>query len=253
MDCYLCGKNFLILNKFIFHLEYMHNVQNNYICPIMHCRRSFHKKYVYKNHIRVKHNMFVTSRNDNNLSQTNNDSKKCIPDPCECSSAVKSFHNETETLENIQQDSTFDIQSEFKAFTNILHSSVVQLIGKFNSIMSLNRSIIQELIDNLITFLSSGFIDILINCVDHALKKQNTDTYTINIKSKINTMMLMLTTIFKDFATDYKRFKYFISHENFIQPIEHIVGIITDECRKSNEISMVLKNRTAIYISIKKI
>ncbi|EZA56085.1 hypothetical protein X777_03734, partial [Ooceraea biroi] len=49
---------------------------------------------------------------------------------------------------------------------------------------------------------------------------------------------------------DYKRFKYFLLHENFIQPLEYIIGTTTDECRKNNEVSMTLKNNTATYISV---
>jgi hypothetical protein len=57
MDCYFCGKKFLILDKFVFHLEYMHNVEGNYVCPIIDCKRSFHRRYVYKKHIKTKHNL----------------------------------------------------------------------------------------------------------------------------------------------------------------------------------------------------
>lgn len=246
MDCYFCGKNFLTLNTFIFHLEYVHNVQNNYICSIIDCRRSFHKRYVYKNHIKTKHNL-VRFEKDNNLSQTNEDFQKGTS---VCFSIEKSFFKKTENLENIQDESTFDIQFEFEKFANILPKSVVELIGSINSNMSLNRLIVQEIIQNLIKFLSSGFINIIVNCVDHALK--DADTYTIDVKSKIKTMILMLITVLDNFATDYKRLKYFSSHENLIQPDEHIIGITTDQCRKNNKISIKLKNCTAIYISIEK-
>lgn len=62
----------------------------------------------------------------------------------------------------------------------------------------------------------------------------------------------MLITSLEQFGTDYKRFKYFLIHENFIQPIQHIIGITTHECRKNNEVSMTLKNRTATYILVEK-
>lgn len=114
----------------------------------------------------------------------------------------------------------------------------------------LNRSIVQKIIDNLIKFLSSGFLNIIVNCIDHVLK--DTDTYIINFKSKIKTMIYILITSLEQFGTDYKRFKYFSTHENFIQPVQYIIGIITDECRKNNEVSMTLKNRTATYISVEK-
>lgn len=57
----------------------------------------------------------------------------------------------------------------------------------------------------------------------------------------MKTMIQMLITFLEQFGTYYKRFKYFSIHENFIQPVEHIIGIISDECRKNNKVSMILK------------
>lgn len=119
-----------------------------------------------------------------------------------------------------------------------------------NSNMSLNRAIIQEIIQNLKKFFSSGFIDILLDCIDYALR--DTDTYTINLKSKIKLMLKKLKTTLEQYGTDYKRLKYFAAHKSFITPLQYIIETTTDNSRKNNEVSLVLKNRTAIYISIKK-
>jgi len=61
----------LCLNRFIFHLDNMRNVQDNYVCPIIDCKRSFYKRYVYKQHI-AKHNL-VSLEEHTNLSQINGD------------------------------------------------------------------------------------------------------------------------------------------------------------------------------------
>jgi len=48
-------------------------------------------------------------------------------------------------------------------------------------------------------------------------------------------MIQMLITSWEQFKTDYKRFKYFLIHENLIQPIEYAIGFTTDESRRNNE------------------
>lgn len=65
-------------------------------------------------------------------------------------------------------------------------------------------------------------------------------------------MVQMLITSLEKYSTDYKRFKYYSIHENFIQPVTYVIGINSDECRKNNEVSLVLKNRTGIYIPVGK-
>jgi len=64
----------------------------------------------------------------------------------------------------------------------------------------------------------------------------------------------MLITSWEQFKTDYKRFKYFSIHDNLIQSIEYVIGFTTNESKKNNEVSLksLLKNRTIIYISVKK-
>lgn len=81
MNCYFCGKTFVILDKFIFHLEYVYNVQYNYVCNItVNCRRAFHKRFVYKKHIKNKHSIQSTKFKElKNLSVTNNNAKLIIP------------------------------------------------------------------------------------------------------------------------------------------------------------------------------
>jgi len=68
--------------------------------------------------------------------------------------------------------------------------------------MLLNRSLVQEIIENLIRFLSLSFLNIILDCIDHALN--NTDNYIINLKFNIKTMIQMLITSWEQFKTDYK-------------------------------------------------
>jgi len=185
MYCYLCGKKFVIIDKLIYHLEYSHNIQCNYVCPIAGCRRFFHKRFVYKKHIKNKHNSNKSEINSN-LFLTN----ECIE---KLSTSIDSFQTEiVYKTENVQEETTFDIQSKFQEFTNVLNKSVLEFISKINSNMLLNRSLVQEIIENLIRFLSLGFLNIILDCIDHALN--DTDNYIINLKFNIKTMIQMLIT-----------------------------------------------------------
>jgi len=110
MNCYLCGKKFVIVDKLMYHLEYSHNIQCNYVCPIADCRRSFHKRFVYKKHIKNKHNsnkFEICS----NLFLTN-----------ELSTSIGSFQTEiVYETENVPEETIFDIQFKFQEFTNVLN------------------------------------------------------------------------------------------------------------------------------------
>jgi len=102
MNCYLCGKKFVIIDKLINHLEYSHNIQCNYVCPIADCRRSLHKRFVYKKHIKNKHNS-NKSEICSNLFLTNEHIEKL-------STSIDSFQTEiVYETENVQEETTFDI------------------------------------------------------------------------------------------------------------------------------------------------
>jgi len=77
-----------------------------FVCPIADCRRSFHKRFVYKKHIKNKHNS-NKSQTCNNLFLTNERIEKL-------STFIDSFQTEiVHETENVQEETTFDIQSKF--------------------------------------------------------------------------------------------------------------------------------------------
>jgi len=82
------------------------------------------------------------------------------------STSIGSFQTEiVYETENVQEKTTFDIQSKFQEFINVLNKSVLGFISKINFNMLLNRSLVQEIIKNLIRFLSSGFLNIILDCI----------------------------------------------------------------------------------------
>lgn len=241
MDCYFCGKKFIILDKFIIHLEYVHNVKYNFICPIVDCKRSFHRRFAYKKHIITKHKVLRSEKQSSmNISKHT----------ANLTTSTCSFSNETgscsDKIETVKEEEPFDIHCKYKQFTDVLNTSVIEFISSLNSNMSLNRTVIQNILHNLIKLFSSGFFDIILDCIKHSLR--DTETSILNLKIMIE----KLKTMWNKFGTEHKRYKYFSTHENFIEPIQYTVGTSTDISRKNNEVSLVLKNRTAINVSVKK-
>lgn len=239
MECYFCGKKFIILDKFIIHLEYVHNAKYNFICPIVDCKRSFHRRFAYKKHIITKHSLLRSGQQSSmNISKhtANITTSTCF------------FSNETgscDKSENVKEEEPFDIHSKYKQFTDTLNISVIEFISSLNSNMSLNRTVIQDILQNVIKLFSSSFLDIILDCIEHSFR--DTETSVI-----LKIMIEMLKKIWEKFGTEHKRYKYFSTHKNFIEPIQYTVGTTTDNSRKNNEVSLVLKNRTAVHVSVKK-
>lgn len=50
MKCYYCDINFNDIDKYIFHLKYIHK-KDTFACHINNCLRSFHRKDSFKKHI----------------------------------------------------------------------------------------------------------------------------------------------------------------------------------------------------------
>lgn len=239
MKCPHCDICFNDINKFIFHLEYIHK-QDVFVCNIDDCLRSFHRKDSYKKHI-------FTHGLDTSLN-------KFVNFPTTSTIEVQDFNSDVEnkisncektailccetkpSSKDVKNTRSQDIQSFLETVDIAIQHLVTQLYDNF----SLTKSDIQKIIEIIQNFFCSkllyGLEQILFNC---DLEKV-VDSFT------------KISDFFSKFNTEYKRETFFEKSKYFIMPSQKIIGTATDESRRQNTVSLTIKNRTCCYVSIQK-
>lgn len=243
MKCTNCSKHFSCLKKYIIHIEYSHQLSNYYKCPIKNCHRLYNRRDNFKRHMVIKHSEHVKSQQ-----------KKY---------SVESIHHETSSLltNHVNNDYAklsdnqgeskqfkFDIKHNTKQFSNILESTVATLTSKLYSNMGFNRTLIQYVIETVISFLKSGILDIVKNLCSHALDNSNS---LKDILNSISMMMDILENSFDPLNTEYKRFKYFENSQYFVKPQEQVIGVSDHQKKQNNQKIMMLKNHLSYSVPMR--
>lgn len=235
MKCTICKCDFSNPNIFIAHLNYTHNISNNYTCFEDSCNRIFNRRDAFKKHITLHDLSNTHSPNDTymetevekqSLNDLNNSSASTV------SPAVVDINNSDNSEPKRTDDFTLD------TFCKILQSNIDKLISNLYTVLALNRSIIQEIILQFSNFFSSGLISII------------KEALTLNGK-ECQDMLTLLENPFKSFDTEFKRLKYFERSNCFIRPMPFSIGTSTAPSRIKGETSLVLKQRYGYFIPMR--
>lgn len=241
MICTYCGKEISSLIKYIVHIEYAHNIYHTYECPFSDCSRSFHRRDVFKKHVILNHESNIAEQKTSHNQDCNNMSfeKPFKSDQNDCYVPSSFSEEQNKGKKNI------NFNSKYAEFETVLKKTVLELISKLYLNSSLPRSIIQQLIEYIKSFLQSGIFsllqDILILLFDNENAKINDFVKEI-LNKIINSVNFM--------DTDYKRMKYFTESQCYVTPILKTIGFSEDTSKKNNETALILKERFSVYVPI---
>lgn len=250
MKCSYCGKDISNLNKFVMHLEYAHKDINrsNFLCPFDYCSRSFHRRDTFKKHLSLKHSDADSSNFSNittSLDKSENTSYlNLLALGPSCSSQVSENQS---TTNNNNNHCKFNTDKKVEDFNSLLHKSTVDFVSKLQSNVSISRKLVQTVIDNVKDFLNAGFLAIL----KEFLILPNND-FDCHLKV-VHSLLEKTQNCFNLFDTDYKRIKYVEASKAYITPVPYVIGTSFDSSRQGCSNTLVLKNRTTIFIPPSKI
>lgn len=146
MNC-ACKKAFKDIDKFIFHLKYVHKTYT-FTCPFKKCLRAFHRKDSFKKHVLQVHDLHCAD------NPTDNDILLCsvysnlIENQFRQNNA---FNNDNESL-SLGIDNEAECQSnKLTDFCQFFEFSFQTLISSFYDNLSLTKTAVQTIIIKLIT------------------------------------------------------------------------------------------------------
>lgn len=245
MFCSYCGKSFFILNKFLFHLEFSHKINDCFVCPLKKCSRSFHRKDNFKKHIILNHAEELNEKPVNVQYTHHLNTEYKVPQAV-LSTQLNEGQNEDLTL--ILPQKSFDLTSQVLKFNVELEKAVKQIISKFYTDTSLPRVYIQKIIENIKEFLQFGYFSLFKEIILH-LVGDNTNTKNAEV---IDQMCDKIMNSFNKLDTDYKIMNHIKNTNYYIEPISHNIGYSEDSHKHDRRTELILKKRTAIYIPIEK-
>lgn len=244
MDCPYCDIRLHNIDKYLFHLKYIHK-KDNYTCHFQNCLRAFHRKDSFKKHLlthefdtslkKLIHNSTVDTIHS---SDTNPDKKMFL----QTESSSSDINN---ILSPLQIDGSHDketmiLKDNISSFLEKLYIALRHFVVKLYDNFSLTKSDIQKIMDMFQTFCCS----VLLNGLKQIISNCDLD--------KIVSSFEVIASYFNEFDTEYKRELFFQNSKYYITPLQNIIGTCTEESRRKNSVSLTIKNRTCCYVPIEK-
>ncbi|KAK5648036.1 hypothetical protein RI129_002928 [Pyrocoelia pectoralis] len=239
MKCDKCGKQFADFKKYFFHLEYLHNVTDRYVCPKANCYREFHTKPSLKQHFKRFHTVTCFANQH-----------KVTEPALSTAEVVANFSNNGQNLKehNVEVPKvTKPIDFNLEEFKKMLFSESTKFIAQLYDNLSLPRNSIQKLIDSVQSLLKIS--------IQHFIKHfENVSREVIPFDhfSNLNEMLEMISNLFSPINTEYKRFVLFDKSGYLIRPIEFRIGISAENKKVQDKTIMTLTNKNGYYIPMEK-
>lgn len=248
MKCSACGRCFVKVEKYLFHIECIHGVRNNFVCPLLNCQRVFHKRYVFKQHLYKKHNIHHKEKSGNSYIPESN-KVNCNDSNTTYKSIIEPNNSEVPNKSEIKKNIKSKMQLHVSSFNCVLSNAIKIFISKLYDNFTVCRSAIQDVIEFTSDFLSSGMIDIVEESINEIFfETQNSVDTTLH--NCIKTMFTSLKSPFNLVNTEYKRFKYFKKCDFLIDPVPYKFGVSTDRHSKNYKTSLVLKERSGYIVPV---
>lgn len=245
MECSECSVRFFDFKQYIIHKEYVHNMNDNYTCPLADCRRTYHRKNSLKQHLYSAHeSIFKIDQNYSIEKNINHSKTSTCPETVNVRLQENVCYASPETSSNELSIEEPTINQFLSDFQSTLTAMIEQLIAKLYSKLEINRCILQEVIKWISVFFSE-FITKFDELISYLFKIS--DPTSLN---NFNKTLVFLKKSFNVFDTEYKRFKYFKNTSNFLIPKKIFLGVSEDTRRKNDEVSMELKHRYSYYVPL---
>jgi hypothetical protein len=223
LRCTLCRKTFLKCNIFIFHLKVQHPLQQNYLCGYQYCLRKFSNVFSLKKHMNSSNHLVVAS----NHIKTRN---VCVDsDLSNRSNVSQNDKDDNAAISDFDEINTKDIPVQLT--DTDLTRCLLKFIGTLYCNPSITRNLVQEIISH-----SSELIDDILNYI----KIELTKALDSNLHGIIQPIFNF--SVFENFKTEYKRFKYMESEKYLIQPKSVVIGEMPDS-RRNPENTIIMSSR----------
>ncbi|XP_031340612.1 uncharacterized protein LOC116168774, partial [Photinus pyralis] len=241
MKCGECRRTFVNPKKFALHLEIFHQ-KTNFMCPEKNCRRLFSRRDAFVKHLTSKHiNKFPSTSSVKPHVRDTHTIPTASVLPQNAQAAHQDNFNNIEDERTVSSDSLDTLVSKF---CSLIDSEIRKFISQLYDKLTITKSCIQNIIQFVNAFLSSGVLDLLQKCCEVA----NGNT----LPSQISNMFKLLKNPFLHLDTEHKRFKYFLQSNYLIEPFEQVLGLSGTRSAKKDIVSLVLKDRSFCYIPLKK-
>ncbi|CAG9765739.1 unnamed protein product [Ceutorhynchus assimilis] len=239
----------------VFHAKYP--PQSDHIWTLIQkesdCKRSFHRRGVFKKHLYKEHSYILKSKNIS--KKTLHFSETDVNSPSSTNDLTNS-PSSSDHKQEPQYDSSVHIFDNVNAsdlvnkLETILKKSAEDLVSKLYNNLSLTRSTVDTVIQYFIAFLNSGVFNIANELICN-LNKQPDSKLSNTLHSPVLNIFEKIENCFSFLSTEYKRFKYFNSCGKFIKPIQCPIGTSTEESRKQGTVSLILKERFSVFIPMR--
>lgn len=236
---FVCGS----VNIIIRHIKFKHNTRRELPCKQPNCFRRFQNIYAFKRHILIKHRI---SNNDELLSkqsENTTDLAPCLVSKINSAADGPTQHsdNNSHTLacnEPVVKTSDDELNSDFNSS---LSQNSLLFITKLYSNYSFPRNIVQNVTEDISEILKEP-IEIL------KRKVNSGNVSNVEIMDSLNS----LSNIFKNFNSEYFRFKQFKLTNSYIEPVSVICGQRINDTRINSRVTANIDDCTYQYIPIKK-
>lgn len=232
--CYLCDKKTSSLTGLSMHFKVIHKLttESTYRCRQGNCNRTFSQYNSFRKHIVAKH----TTGNHSSFSNHNVISSRTdISVECNDSNDHAEYcsRKADQVTDKTNDDGSFYL--DLHTFKSLIKMQARILAAKLYSMESLPRSMVQVVIDEFLSFLGAGFVDVLQQRINGKLRHLNVDANFINT---IDVMFDVLKNPFDFISSEYLRFKDLQECDSFVKPVSSTVTYRMDT-RVDNERTII--------------
>ncbi|KAB0798233.1 hypothetical protein PPYR_09226 [Photinus pyralis] len=248
MNCIFCEKFCINVNQLFTHIKFKHNDAKHFSCNESGCHRQYQNLHMFKKHLVNKHKFNKFCVNKGQLDVRLNDQNITTN-----VSLLSEFHESNASLSNVPQcngpsdvqilENVGDISS--RHINENIRLSVINFISKLHNNASLNRTDINQIINDTAELFSTGFITMIKNKI-----KPYMTNAPVELIEEIEAVFNHLDNPFFDLKTEHLRIKYFEKSNYFIKPQSFAIGTLTDTLRKNDKIILNIKESEGIFISM---
>ncbi|XP_043481648.1 uncharacterized protein LOC122510809 [Leptopilina heterotoma] len=225
--CSECGLIIPIINGLCNHLKVIHgfNVLSVFKCGQNGCDREYGTAKSFRKHLNRDHPFPIQHQEVENFEQIDlNNPEREVEDfeqidlnnPERDIAIVLPVEGNNEEHNEIDRAPATSV-----ILRNTLYNSSLALSAKLYSSNTLNRAQIQDVIDYMKEYSSSGFLEDLKSRVDNMLRDTNQREEDVR---ELNQMFSVLQNPFSKLETEYLRMNALEDHDCYIRPVSYIIG-----------------------------
>lgn len=211
VKCSICSLSFLSLPQFKVHLKIAHkdNLFFKYSCGENLCSRTFDNWKAYRGHLMKAHKCPI--KNNTTIPSVK---KSFVATSC----STDQDEIDCGSYEDVENSCLEITPHDFKTSYD---KSIALLLAKLYKNPSIPRNFVQSFVDDVDTFLTGGFVQILKDKVIQHLTSAKSPQSSID---EVSDMFDTLDEPFRGLDTDYLRMKFFTEGNHYIPPEPYTIN-----------------------------